>query len=110
MSLESKAKTTVQIRYETGANAIWNAKEWVPLEEAQKLEGKIQDLEIWNKKLEGKLALEPYALANQLVKMTNKAIEAENKIAEANKILDEINSPLTLDFIRIDRLREVLNK
>jgi hypothetical protein len=30
------------------------------------------------------------------------------QIREANKILNEINSPLTLDFIRIDRLREVL--
>ena len=91
-------------------------EEWYPLEEAQKLESKIQDLEIWNKKLRGKLETEPDALASQLVKMTNKAIEAEAKIAEANKILDEVNLNYedAGDCLRVvclvDSLREVLQK
>jgi hypothetical protein len=80
------------------------------LEDAKTLECKIQDLEIWNKKLKGKLELEPYALASQLVKMTNKAIEAELKITKANEIIDDlIKYPSFVNQNDLKRVHEVLN-
>lgn len=84
MSIESKTKTAQRITFENHQSVIKSDSKWVPLEAAQK---EIIDRDIWIKKLQGKLETEPYALANQLVKMTNKAIEAEAKIEAANTVL-----------------------
>ena len=101
MTLESIAQTTVQIRYETGANSVFNAIKWVPLEEAQKLE-----------------ELAEGAVKNNLT--------LREKIAEANKILEVFPTKisvmsdvgrLTMPYQPIDeiviwlmRLREVLSR
>jgi hypothetical protein len=50
----------------------------------------------------------PYDNTPTYLQLAMELADCKTKIAEANKILDEINSPLTLNFVRIDRLREAL--
>ena len=110
MSLESKAKTTLELMKDpvtltisgnSKGEAVSFETKWVPLEEAQKLEADFIAVSIEANEIRNQACID-------IRKLGTKNNELITKIAEANKILDEhrtIGSPC---HIMTKKLREVL--